>query len=477
MGDPQPCQSTPTAESDERLNPESDPQPPVSSGAKRPGLFPSFPTAIFGDRSSHRKPSLSVAPESPEPAAQQRRQTTEANDGKESKAPSLLPEPLLRASDFGLQVFHADDSISQSISVDIIAVHDLGETSAEAWTDGVGLAPGRIREIVLGLGRGRDASPSSQDRWPPVKRRTAEFPAESKGKNPDLTQTTPDMRAHGIRKEPKDRLRSAEGSARSSSEFERPHAVHWLRDLLSNDIPQSRILAFSYPAPDFEKKTENWLAYVERVAGQLVELVSEFRTATGPEGSPIVFIGYGFGGVIIQKAIELIVCGTSPPEGHFEAENTQGNADSDPHDGQGQDVGSRDEEGGISPGNQQLTGSTDATTPDRSGLPARAIYQTLFLDTPFPEPEHENEHEERLFPANTNVRMCDIIRQIEEHEKDSGILEKVWAGYLSAYDKTVQAIDVTWLYSQAKTRQTDLQPSELVTVSDFRRNPLSPQVF
>ncbi|KAK0643778.1 hypothetical protein B0T16DRAFT_188724 [Cercophora newfieldiana] len=405
MTDPEPKLSPPGATPDGTPNPGSDPQPATSAETKRPGIFSTLP--IFGDRpSNQRKSSVAVAPESPlaEPTSQQSQPGPTRDKG--SKPPSLLPEAQFESSDFGLQVFKAEEPTP--VSVDIIAVHDLGETASDAWTDGVGPATGRVRGTMAE--REREASPSSHDqRPPPVKRLTGDTLADPKGKNDLLAPTVPLVN---------DRQRSTERSARSSSEFDK-RRVNWLQDLLSHDIPQSRILAFSYPEPNFGKKSGGWIRYVENVAQQLLNYVGRYRSDAGNRNVPIVFIGYGFGGVIIQKAIELAV--------------------------------------------------TRRQSQDESVLvPAQAIYQMLFLDTPFPEPEHEDGAEERLFPPNTNVRMCDIIRQIEEREKDSEILETLWASFLNAYEKAYASpdddIDVTWLYSQAKTKPAGehLQLSSLV---------------
>ncbi|KAK4445380.1 hypothetical protein QBC34DRAFT_164902 [Podospora aff. communis PSN243] len=268
---------------------------------------------------------------------------------------SALPEPLLRPPEFELQVFPADPSATAS--VDIIAVHDLGENAAEAWTDGVGWGTDRSHE---------------------------------------------------------------------SSDWERPRPVNWVRDLLGSDLPRSRILLFSYPAPNFEKKSASWIEYVHYVAEQLLEHIRNHRATVQQQDVPIVFIGYGFGGVVIQKAIETLV--------------TQG---------------SQEMQGNEEDAHQRTT--------RKLSVPG-GIYLALFLDTPFPEPEHEDEDVARLFPPNTNVRMCDIIQRIEEHEKDSDVLERVWAGMVDAYDKSPDAedIDVTWLYSQAKTKQHELSASDLV---------------
>jgi hypothetical protein len=390
------------------------------------------------------------------------------SEKKELKPPSiqLLPEPLLQPPEFDLQAFPAE--LSTTASVDIIAVHDLGEKAAEAWTDSAAWGAGRTRDAAQ-RERDRDLSPGAHDRPPPARRRTGEIFAE-KGKNPEQTPTVAEvqvqdsprlMKGKGARKSSKDRFWSTEGSARSSSEWESPRSVNWLRDLLSPDLPRSRILTFSYPAPNFEKKSASWIEYVQHVAEQLLERVKNHRRTAQQQDVPIVFIGYGFGGVVIQKAIEILVAAKSPEE--QSEEETQSGAEG--KESPGARIASH-ESGSDGEEAQSPNENTQRRSVRKVSVPG-GIYLALFLDTPFPEPEHQDEYEERLFPPNTNVRMCDIIRRIEEHEKDSDVLERVWAGMVDAYDKTpdVEDIDVTWLYSQAKTRQHELSPTELVAVS------------
>ena len=110
------------------------------------------------------------------------------------------------------------------------------------------------------------------------------------------------------------------------------------------------------------------------------------------------------------------------------------------------------------------TANDTTETKDNAQIRAHDIYQILLLDTPFPD------YEDGLFPANTNVRMCSIIEDIEDGEKDSSILNDVWEGFVKANYQALdgEAIDVTWLHSQAKGRQTDGHTPELVSVSTMR---------
>jgi len=190
-----------------------------------------------------------------------------------------------------------------------------------------------------------------------------------------------EMKVKGIRKsETKEKMHSVEGSIRSSAEFdgpEIPRTVNWLRDFVTHNIPRSRVLAFSYPGPPENRKTQGefWVGYVQAIAHDLLKLIKEQRKAQFQERVPMVFLGYGFGGIIIQKAIELAVKASAAPTDRL-------------------DVAGDSRYGVVQP------------NPDNDKIPVERIYQVLLLDTPFPE--FEEGERQNAFPPNTNVRMCQI---------------------------------------------------------------------
>jgi hypothetical protein len=300
---------------------------------------------------------------------------------------------------------------------------------------------------------------------PPVPAPASVVILDSKGKNADskkIVESGPKSprvsecdtnRAKLLRKARKDtasQMRSTEGSVQSSLELERcpPTEVNWIRDLLSHDIPRSRILAFCYREPDTDKKPFTWTEYVDTMAEGLLSHIQRARTDPSENRVPVVFIGYGFGGVIIQRAVELVLSGWRVP---MAGENPTA-------------VEPPDQTEHAVPEKMSSTANDTSETKDNAPIRAHDIYQVLLLDTPFPD------HEDGLFPANTNVRMCSIIEDIEDGEKGSSILNDVWEGFLKANYHALgrKAIDVTWLHSQAKGRQTDGHASELVNVSTIR---------
>lgn len=274
---------------------------------------------------------------------------------------------------------------------------------------------------------------------------------ESGPKSPAVTEydTSKAKLMRKARKDTATQMRSTEGSVQSSLDLERhpPKEVHWIRDLLSKDIPRSRILAFSYQEPDSDKKPFTWAEYVDRMAKGLLSHIQQARTDPSGNRVPIVFIGYGFGGVIIQRAVELVLTGKAPMAG--ERPTAAELADETKH---------------VVPEKTSSTANDTAETKDKAAIRTHDIYQILLLDTPFP-------NEDPLFPANSNVRMCSIMEDIDDGEKDSGIVNDVWKGFATAYSRAPdgKAIDVTWLYSQAKGRQMDGHASEMVNVSTLIR--------
>ncbi|KAK0704601.1 hypothetical protein B0H67DRAFT_557372 [Lasiosphaeris hirsuta] len=161
---------------------------------------------------------------------------------------------------------------------------------------------------------------------------------------------------------------------------------NWLRDLIIHDIPQSRVLAVSYPGSptDLESDPGGWMG------------------RNTQKGVPIVFIGYGFGLAIIQEAIELAfqekkqrpVVETAGDKSAEKEANNEGSA-----------KGARSKEKEVSSDHP---------------FPAGDIHQILILDTPFPKASQDpSEDSVSDFPDNINVRMCKVLPEIDRQEDES----------------------------------------------------------
>ncbi|KAK0673166.1 hypothetical protein QBC41DRAFT_397115 [Cercophora samala] len=326
--------------------------------------------------------------------------------------------PTSSQATYKLDIF--PEAIRPRTSVDIIAVHDFDETPEDAWVMPVErlLSPGRPDGD-----RDRTASPGPRDP------QRMKVPVDKKGKGPDLMNPSEasqklDAKLRPPAKDFKSRVRSLEPSMHSSSEFDvrgRSRAVNWIRDFVPNDITDSRVLSFSYSSPTFDKKTGSWAQYVENAAKALLERIASSRQLFFQRGVPVVFIGSGFGGIIVQKAIALAA-----------AQN------------------------------------------HAASLAVDDIFQVLLLDTPFPEPDEPQNttSEDRFkswFPKNTNVRMSRILLEIETRDKDSELVDDVWKEYQESRKKSTRGLETTWLYSQARVQQGDADNLSLCKDEDEYR--------
>lgn len=349
--------------------------------------------------------------------------------------------------------------------------------------------------------------------------------------HPKPIRTEPrDNKLKTSRRENKESIKE-KASIRSSSEFERPEKprrVNWLRDFLTNDIPNSRVLAFSYPGPKFERKQpvppggpgdkkdktpaapttgtgagtgvkaapgaakpggpptannaqpgQKWMEYVESAAKDLLQRIKRSRSIFYQKEVPIVFIGYGFGGIIIQKALELAAKENMPPRERPDKKKPEEKP---------KEVKEENESAGVSaiPSTPAATpaATADPVTPSlektaeapvkqpkpapvKDPFPLKHVYQVLFLDTPFPK-IHDAERG-HLFPDNTNVRMCQILLEIEMREKGAKLVEKTWLSLQGRLEVVPTPLNfaVTWMYSHGRVKQADGDNSQLVKEEEF----------
>ena len=68
-------------------------------------------------------------------------------------------------------------------------------------------------------------------------------------------------------------------------------------------FPGARILLFTYP----KLSAENAEEYLDKVTQKLFDSLSKARAKLTSNTTPIVFIGYGFGGLVLQKLLVLSI--------------------------------------------------------------------------------------------------------------------------------------------------------------------------
>lgn len=179
---------------------------------------------------------------------------------------------------------------------------------------------------------------------------------------------------------------------------ERKRQVHLFRDpnMIPGAFPGARILSYTYPGVPSTAADE----YIEKVAEKLLKnLKDERRKIPTKKTVPIIFVGSGFGGLVLQKLLVLA----------------------------GAEV------------NDKKDAEADQILSMNAGF--------VFLDTPFPATQQDGKTENFSFPSGCNARQENIMRRLKESgtKFDSGIL---W----NTFDKKREVIQdqklpIVWLYT------------------------------
>ncbi|KAF7591586.1 hypothetical protein BBP40_001334 [Aspergillus hancockii] len=180
--------------------------------------------------------------------------------------------------------------------------------------------------------------------------------------------------------------------------------VQWLEDpdMLPSVIPRARVLKYMYP--DRHPAEKNWETYVRHVATQLLQRLDECRMTQADRETPILYIGHGVGGLVLQQATYLSAV-------HGPLHNI-----------------------GIG---------------------------YIFLNTPFPEhsvnsPKRTHKRARYgVFPSNQCVRHRGLFEEIKTYRCgfENGIL---WQRFVDAIGEDVQQLPVAWLYRTSKKPSTVL---------------------
>jgi len=207
-----------------------------------------------------------------------------------------------------------------------------------------------------------------------------------------------------------------QGSTRTSSPARAVSGPNWLLDaeMLPKALPGARVLAFSYPK--LRPKEGGQADYFDRAAqGLLDELAKHQRPEDANSLIPVVFIGAGFGGLVVQKAISLA---TPNPNTDAESETAKS------------------------------TIQEKSTEPEKNPADLSHIADIIFLDTPFPD----GSGSKYTFPANSNVRMCAIISVMEKMESQwKGLtISMIWNEFWESLSRLAPDTRTTWFYSTSR---------------------------
>ncbi|KAK4044690.1 kinesin light chain [Parachaetomium inaequale] len=80
------------------------------------------------------------------------------------------------------------------------------------------------------------------------------------------------------------------------------NGVHWLRDLLPEDLPQARILCWGYDANTHASDRVSW-QYLYDHARTLVSDLCRKRKLTNSIDRPIIFVAHSLGGLVLKSAL------------------------------------------------------------------------------------------------------------------------------------------------------------------------------
>ncbi|KAK3362425.1 hypothetical protein B0T25DRAFT_6339 [Lasiosphaeria hispida] len=339
--------------------------------------------------------------------------------------------------------------------VDIVAVHDYDETTAN-WTykdkeqvlrqeiDNIRLKKNKLQDEaeraslishedrVSDVGREkeavrRDTAGSSDTRAADLAPKL-QFLRKSKKAKPSptarlgvaglQTEKHDDEHLGAESREPGSNRPTEAGSSRASSTYGRISGPNWLQDttMLPRTLPGARVLTYTYPKLNLSSESDQ-SDYLDKAASSLLNALGGARqSAEDSDRVPIVFIGAGFGGIIVQKMIALAAS--------KEALNAS------------------DKE-------SQATGKGKSAEMERLPLILDHIASVIFLDTSFPE--EESEDSKGFFPANVNVRMCAIVEVMEEMEWKDSDVESVWNEFWTALCQRGHDARVLWFHSTGRT--------------------------
>ena len=169
---------------------------------------------------------------------------------------------------------------------------------------------------VTGEG-GESANKATPEARPPLEQisekgeYTVQMPAEETTSPTDAKAKPPEKQSVAPPPERKPREGKATGSESPSAKSPQWKGMNWLRDkkTMELDFSDARILQFNYPSTWQNLKGSKQT--LDSIANELLGHLATVREAEPLR--PIVFIGHGFGGTVIEKA--LVAASTpSPPD-------------------------------------------------------------------------------------------------------------------------------------------------------------------
>jgi len=202
--------------------------------------------------------------------------------------------------------------------VDIIAIHDVGETLDDAWVHRKTIyIQEKLKHIFDDTSSPRPAVPRKSrntaiETW---MESVSVGGAESKPEHlkPDSTDhigagSEPDVDDAG------DQAPNVKGptSARQQPTHWSERRVNWLCDshMLPKEIRGARVMCYTYKPDSVPSPVD----FLDTTAADLLDRIAQSRSFRNFDTVPIVLIGHGFGALVAQRAIILNLQDTSQPD-------------------------------------------------------------------------------------------------------------------------------------------------------------------
>ncbi|KAK5657426.1 hypothetical protein OQA88_2998 [Cercophora sp. LCS_1] len=384
------------------------------------------------------------------PSSVASRESAQSTEGVYSLLPISLPAET--------------DSTDQLVY--IITIHDFDEKSSENWgyvdLRKVAELGKRKRLSVVG-----DLNKLQGRRSHENKRRSVEDPSKPVSGTDETAATSTSVYQvpeDDNKKEPRPETSDGAGHSavdnasskipsRAPSFVEGVVGCRWLQDpnMLPKALPGARVLEFTYPTSNLRRLNDDKAAamldnFIEKTASELLERILKMgskvsnviNTKIG-ELPPIIFVAAGFGGIIVQEALKMMVKkveqATSAQVFKDDISNPENLVD--------------------------VPAQSTAAVPD-----IRRVVGIVFLDTPFPKDGGALKD----FPPTMAVlspratAIVKLMRKLEAKWNCQGI-NGIWTECWDALSRHKQPVRFAWLYPREPSSTTTNRAPTTTNVS------------
>lgn len=198
---------------------------------------------------------------------------------------NAFPRDTATHEEQGVYTLEPIPSLRDDVYLEVVLVHDVVQSAENGWLS----MPENMQPLASQSRSRRSMSPAGSPARTYVSKQDS--PLEQRQLQQAEEDVPNDSRAF-------DRYVD---SRRSHLEMS---GLDWLRvaSMLRNDMPGVRVLAYSYKQPDFVDYSSP-ATYLSEVTKNLISLLTKRRLSERHNTVPIMFVGHGFGCIVLQRAI------------------------------------------------------------------------------------------------------------------------------------------------------------------------------